>query len=334
MNKTIHTILALETSCDETSAAVVRAGRCVLSSVIASQAQLHRLYGGVVPEIASRMHVEALVPVYEQALQRGGVTMGDIDAVAVTNGPGLAGALLTGLSFAKALAYAAGKPLVCVHHIDAHISACYLGNEALTPPFLALVVSGGHTLLVHAQAYGRYTVLGTTVDDAAGEAFDKTARVIGLGYPGGVELDRLAEQGDPARYAFPRALMREDTLDFSFSGLKTAVMQQVQREGCANRADLAASLREAIVDVLVHKTQAAMHASQMDTLAVCGGVAANSALRARMRALCERRGWRLFIPELPYCTDNAAMVGAAAYYQAQRGEFADLSVNAYPSLPL
>ena len=325
------TILAIETSCDETAAAVVRGGRCVLSDVIATQIDTHKLYGGVVPEIASRKHVEAVTPVVREALQASGLTIGEIDAVAVTHGPGLAGALLVGVSYAKGLAWAAGKPIIGVNHIEAHISANYL-NTDLEPPFLCLVVSGGHTELLHVLDWGTYRYIGGTLDDAAGEAFDKTARVLGLGYPGGSKIDALAATGIAQAYEFPRALLRDDSYDFSFSGMKTAVIQHLQRNGAASTADAAAAIQKAIVDVLVAKTMRASEQLGTRTLALAGGVAANTGLRAAMAAACERRGWALRIPPVRYCTDNAAMVGAAAFFRAEKSGPSGLDLNANPGL--
>ena len=325
------TILAIETSCDETAAAVVRGGRCVLSDVIATQIDTHKLYGGVVPEIASRKHVEAVTPVVREALQASGLTIGEIDAVAVTHGPGLAGALLVGVSYAKGLAWAAGKPIIGVNHIEAHISANYL-NTDLEPPFLCLVVSGGHTELLHVLDWGTYRYIGGTLDDAAGEAFDKTARVLGLGYPGGSKIDALAATGNAQAYEFPRALLRDDSYDFSFSGMKTAVIQHLQRNGAASTADAAAAIQKAIVDVLVAKTMRASEQLGTRTLALAGGVAANTGLRAAMAAACERRGWALRIPPVRYCTDNAAMVGAAAFFRAEKSGPSGLDLNANPGL--
>ncbi len=326
------TILAIETSCDETSAAVVRNGREVLSDVVATQIADHAPYGGVVPEIASRRHVELITPVVRQALAESGLPLGQVDAVAVTHGPGLAGALLVGLSYAKGLAWAAGKPIVGVNHIESHIAANYLGG-GFAPPFLCLVVSGGHTELLMVPDYGDYRYLGGTLDDAAGEAFDKTARVLGLGYPGGRQIDELARRGDPAAYAFPRALPG-DNLDFSFSGMKTAVIQHLQRHPAGKTEDAAAAIQSAIVDVLVEKTARAAEREGVAKIALAGGVAANSGLRAAMESLCGRRGWELHIPEKRYCTDNAAMVGAAAFFQIEGRGFADMALNADPSLEI
>lgn len=330
--KTDLTILAIETSCDETSAAVVRNGREVLSDVVATQIADHEPYGGVVPEIASRRHVELIVPVVRQALADSELVLGQVDAVAVTHGPGLAGALLVGLSYAKGLAWAAGKPIVGVNHIESHISANFLGSD-FEPPFLCLVVSGGHTELLMVPEYGKYRYLGGTLDDAAGEAFDKTARVLGLGYPGGRKIDELAQRGDPNAYEFPRALSK-DGLDFSFSGMKTAVIQHLQRHGAGRVEDAAAAIQQAIVDVLVEKTVRAAEQQGIMKIALAGGVAANSGLRQAFRQQCASRGWMLHIPDKRYCTDNAAMVAAAAYYEIQRNGFSSLALNADPSLEI
>jgi N6-L-threonylcarbamoyladenine synthase len=326
------TVLAIESSCDETAAAVVRRGREILSDVVASQVKDHEPYGGVVPEIASRKHVELISPVVHQALAESGLKLADIDAVAVTHGPGLAGALLVGVSYAKGLAWASGKPLVGVNHIEAHISANFLGSS-FEPPFLCLVVSGGHTELLVVSDYGCYRSLGGTLDDAAGEAFDKTARVLGLGYPGGSKIDKLAASGNPCAYDFPRA-MNGEGLDFSFSGMKTAVIQHMNKNPIKCIEDAAASIQQAIVDVLVEKTERAAVQEGVAKIALAGGVAANSGLRAAIQALCRRHGWALNIPAQRYCTDNAAMVGAAAYYRAVKGEFAALSLNADPGLEI
>jgi N6-L-threonylcarbamoyladenine synthase len=326
------TILALETSCDETAAAVVRCGREILSNAVATQIGDHSPYGGVVPEIASRKHVELISRVVGEALREAQKQVENLDAVAVTRGPGLAGALLVGVSFAKGLAWAARKPLIGVNHIEAHISANYL-ESSFEPPFLCLVVSGGHTELLYVPDYCRYESLGATLDDAAGEAFDKTARALGLGYPGGSQIDELAEKGDPRAYNFPRAL-RGEGLDFSFSGMKTAVKQHIERHGMESLADAASSIRAAIVDVLVEKTVRAAEAKGAASIALAGGVAANLGLRRAMEETCAGRGWVLHIPPQKYCTDNAAMVGAAAYYRALKGDYATLALNADPSLEL
>jgi N6-L-threonylcarbamoyladenine synthase len=329
------TILAVETSCDETAASVVRNGREVLSDVVATQVADHEPYGGVVPEIASRKHVELLSQVIREALREAHINaegLEGLDAVAVTRGPGLAGALLVGVACAKGLAWAAGKRLIGVNHIEAHISANFIGS-AFEPPFLCLVVSGGHTELLFVSDYCKYETLGSTLDDAAGEAFDKTARVLGLGYPGGRKIDELAARGNPNAYDFPRALFR-DGLDFSFSGMKTAVAQHIQKHGLNDVADAAASIQRAIVDVLVEKTVRAAEEKGISKIALAGGVAANTGLRSAMGEACAKRGWILNIPSVRYCTDNAAMVGAAAYYRALKGEYSGLDLNAEPGLEI
>jgi len=312
-------ILAVETSCDDTCAAVVTHDGEVRSNVIASQGLLHARYGGVVPEIASRRHLELLDAVIADALETGGASMDEIDTVAVTNGPGLIGALLVGVSEAKALAAARRLPLVPVDHLRGHVLASTLGERPIEPPFLCLVASGGHTFLARVDDPARYTVLGQTLDDAAGEAFDKGARLLGLGYPGGPELDRLARSGDPDAFAFPRSLPG-DGLDFSFSGLKTALLYKVrdlgEEEAAARRADLAASYQRAIVDSLLARTRAALDRASdgVDRFAIGGGVAANSELRASVERLCGELGVDLWVPPISLCTDNAAMIAAAARF--------------------
>ena len=331
-------ILAIESSCDETAAAVVRNGREVLSNVISSQIDLHTLYGGVVPEIASRKHIERINQVIEEALSTAGVSLAQTDAVAVTYGPGLVGALLVGVAEAKAIAYAAGKPLVGVHHIEGHIAANFIEHPELEPPFLSLVVSGGHTHLVRVEDYGVFTILGRTRDDAAGEAFDKVARAIGLGYPGGPKIDRVAREGDPEVIAFPRTHMEDAPYDFSFSGLKSAVLNYIN--GCQmkgqeyRQADIAASFQKAVTDVLVGNAMRAVEEYHADRFAIAGGVAANSALRQAMKEACEERGVKLYYPSPVYCTDNAAMIGVAGYYEYRKGVRHGLDLNAIPNLRL
>lgn len=331
-------ILAIESSCDETAAAVVRNGREVLSSVISSQIALHTLYGGVVPELASRKHIEAVSQVVEQALKEASMTLDDITAVAVTYGPGLVGALLVGVAAAKAIAYAAGKPLVGVHHIEGHISANYIQSPELEPPFLCLIVSGGHTHLVKVKDYGVYEVLGRTRDDAAGEAFDKVARVVGLGYPGGPKVDKLAPEGSPEAFAFPRAVIADAPYDFSFSGLKSAVLNQINQLRMHGelipRADLAASFQQAVVDVLVSRTMLAAKDFGMKKVALAGGVASNRGLRKGMEEACKKQGLSLYYPSPVLCTDNAMMIGAAAYYEYMRGIRHSWDLNAVPGLKL
>lgn len=331
-------ILAIESSCDETAASVVKNGRCVLSNVISSQIELHKLYGGVVPEIASRKHIEKINQVIEEALEQAQVTLDDLDAIGVTYGPGLVGALLVGVAEAKAISYAKKLPLVGVHHIEGHISANYIENPDLEPPFICLVVSGGHTHLVRVKDYGVYEILGRTWDDAAGEAFDKVARAIGLGYPGGPKIDKLSKEGNPEAIAFPRAKIADSPYDFSFSGVKSAVLNYLnscQMKGEAvNRADVAASFQKAVCDVLVEHAMMAMRELGEDKLAIAGGVASNSTLRAAFAAACEEQGIRFYHPSPILCTDNAAMIGAAAYYEYQKGVRHGLDLNAVPNLKL
>ncbi len=336
-------ILALETSCDETAAAVIENGRTILSNIVFSQIDLHELYGGVVPEIASRAHMEACDRVVDEALKAAGMAMADIDALAVTCGPGLVGALLTGVSCMKGLAYATEKPLVPVNHIEGHVSANFLTHPELEPPFLCLVVSGGHSHLVEVADYGIYRLLGQTTDDAAGEAFDKAARVLGLPYPGGPRIDALAEEGDPHYLTLPKPKI-EGRYDYSFSGVKTAflnaVHQMEQRGEKAPKADLAASFRFAVCDQLTEKAEQLLrdreNADRVPRLAMtmAGGVSANRELRRRMTAMCEKLGVPLYMPRLDLCTDNGAMIGSAAYYQLMNGKIADLDLNAIPALRL
>lgn len=332
------TILAIESSCDETAAAVVKNGRTVLSNVIASQIDIHTLYGGVVPEIASRKHMEQINQVVDKAMADAGVDFDGIDAIAVTYGPGLVGALLVGVAFAKALAYAKNKPLVGVHHIEGHISANYIENADLEPPFMCLVVSGGHTHLVAVNDYGKYEIIGRTRDDAAGEAFDKVARAVGLGYPGGPKIDKLAKEGNPDAIEFPRAKVEGAPFDFSFSGLKSAVLNYIN--GCEmkhmefNRADVAASFQKSVTDSLVTRAIAAAKEKGMNKLALAGGVAANSALKAAVEEACKENDIRYYKISPVYCTDNAAMIGAAGYYEYINGVRDDLSLNAIPNLKI
>ncbi len=331
-------ILSIESSCDETSAAVVKNGRQVLSNVIHSQIDLHTLYGGVVPEIASRQHIEKINQVIRKALLEAGVTLDDITAIAVTYGPGLVGALLVGVSAAKAIAFATGKPLIGVHHIEGHICANYIENKDLEPPFHCLVVSGGHTHLVYVSDYGSYEILGRTRDDAAGEAFDKVARAIGLGYPGGPKIDKLSDEGDPEAIVFPRAKMADNEYDFSFSGLKSAVLNYLNSCQMAgqeiNRADVAASFQKAVTDVLTDHSISAMKRMGLDKLAMAGGVASNRHLRASMKKACEENNIKLYYPSPIYCTDNAAMIGVAGYYEYIKGTRSGYDLNAMPGLKL
>ncbi len=331
-------ILAIETSCDETAAAVVRNGREVLSNIISSQIDLHTLYGGVVPEIASRKHIEKINQVAGEALREAGKNLSDMDAIAVTYGPGLVGALLVGVSAAKAMSFASGIPLVGVHHIEGHISANYIENKELEPPFVCLVVSGGHSHLVVVRDYGEYEILGRTRDDAAGEAFDKVARAIGLGYPGGPKIDKVSRQGNPDAIKFPRAKVADAVYDFSFSGLKSAVLNYLN--SCEMKgipicqADVAASFQKAVVDVLVEHSMMAVEESGMDKFAIAGGVASNSALREALMQACRQKGVAFYRPSPILCTDNSAMIGAAAYYEYQKGVRHGYDLNAVPNLKL
>lgn len=330
-------ILAIETSCDETSAAVVENGRIVHSNIISSQISSHMKFGGVVPELASRMHVEKIDQVIAEALSEANCTLEDISAIAVTYGPGLVGALLVGVAEAKALAYACDLPLIPVHHISGHIAANYIEDETFTPPFLCLVVSGGHTHLVKTEDYGEYTILGRTRDDAIGEAFDKIAREVGLGYPGGPKIDKVAKLGNEDAIVFPKAYL-EGTYDFSFSGVKSAVinyMHRARQKGEEiNREDLVASFQKSVTDIVVEKTMLAAENLGISKIAIAGGVAANSRLRAEMAKKCQERGYQFHVPSLVYCTDNAAMIGAAAYHEYKKGNFADWDLNAVPNLKL
>ena len=331
-------ILAIESSCDETAASVVKNGREILSNIISSQIALHTLYGGVVPEIASRKHIEKINQVIEEALKQAQVTLEDIDAVGVTYGPGLVGALLVGVAEAKAIAYAAKKPLVGVHHIEGHIAANYIEHPDLEPPFLCLVVSGGHTHLVHVEDYGKFKIIGRTRDDAAGEAFDKVARAIGLGYPGGPKIDKVSREGNPEAIVFPRAHIEEAPYDFSFSGVKSAVLNYIN--GCKmkgeeySQADIAASFQKAVTDVLVGNAMHAVEEYGDRKFAIAGGVASNSALRAAMAEACKEKGVEFYYPSPIYCTDNAAMIGVAAYYEFMNGTRHGWDLNAVPNLKL
>lgn len=331
-------ILAIESSCDETSAAVVHNGRDIFSNVISSQIELHKLYGGVVPEIASRKHIEKINQVIEEALKEAQLTLDDINAIGVTYGPGLVGALLVGVAEAKAIAYAKKIPLVGVHHIEGHISANYIEHPDLEPPFLCLVVSGGHTHLVCVKGYGEYEILGRTRDDAAGEAYDKVARAVGLGYPGGPKIDRLAKEGSPDAIVFPKANIEGHPYDFSFSGVKSSVLNYINgcrmKEESYNPADIAASFQKAVVDVLVEKSMNAAEEYGMNKFAIAGGVASNSALRSEMKKACQEKNIKFYCPSPVYCTDNAAMIGTAAYYEYLAGTRHGLDLNAVPNLKL
>ena len=332
------TILAIESSCDETAAAVVRNGRTVLSNVISSQIALHTLYGGVVPEIASRKHVEKIIPVVNEALKAAGMTLSDMDGIAVTYGPGLVGALLVGVAAAKAMAYGAGIPLVGVHHIEGHVAANFIEHKDLEPPFPCLVVSGGHTHLVEVLDYGRFNIVGHTRDDAAGEAFDKVARAVGLGYPGGPKIDAEAKSGNADAIAFPKAEVEGAPYDFSFSGLKSAVLNYLNHAEMTgetvNRADLAASFQKAVVEVLTDKAMKLVQEKGYEKLAIAGGVASNSALRAHLSEACAARGIAFYAPSPVLCTDNAAMIGCAGYYEYLNQRFAGPDLNAVPNLKL
>lgn len=331
-------ILAIETSCDETAAAVVRNGREVLSNVIYTQIAIHTEYGGVVPEIASRKHVEKINPVVRQALADADLGPDDVDAIAVTYGPGLVGPLLVGVNCAKAIAWAGNKPLVGVHHISGHISANYIEHPDLEPPYMCLVVSGGHTHLVEVAGYGEYRIIARTRDDAAGEAFDKVARAIGLGYPGGPKIDKAAREGDPYAIDFPKGKVRDSEYDFSFSGLKSAVLNHLnscRMQGIeVNTADIAASFQRSVVEVLCERSMEVFDKSELDKFALAGGVASNTALRDALESALAERGAKLYVPSPVYCTDNAAMIGAAAYYEYTAGVRHGYDLNAVPNLTL
>lgn len=331
-------ILAIESSCDETAAAVVVNGRKVLSNVIYSQIDLHTLYGGVVPEIASRKHIEKVNQVIDKALKDAGISLSDLSAIAVTYGPGLVGPLLVGVSVAKAISFATKIPLIGVHHIEGHICANYIENEELKPPFMSLVVSGGHTHLVRVKDYGEYEIVGKTRDDAAGEAFDKVARAIGLGYPGGPKIDKAAKLGDPESIKFPKAKVNGSEYDFSFSGLKSAVLNYINT--CEMKGEkvvtenVAASFQKSVVEVLTEHAVRAIKEYNCDEFAIAGGVASNTALRESIKDACEKEGVKFYCPAPIYCTDNAAMIGVAAYHEYLSGNFADYSLNAIPNLKL
>lgn len=331
-------ILAIESSCDETSAAVVLNGREVLSNVIASQISTHQQYGGVVPEVASRMHIEVISGVVEEALLKANITLEKIDAIGVTYGPGLVGALLVGLQFAKGLAFASKKPLIGVNHIEGHICANYIQHNDLKPPFVSLVVSGGHTFIVHVKDYGVYEVIGQTRDDAAGEAYDKVARALGLGYPGGPKIDKLAKEGNPKAVVFPKANFHEETLDFSFSGVKSAVLNYLNK--CKmqnieiNKADVAASFQYAVVDVLKDNVLLTCKNRKINTIAIAGGVASNSTLRETLIKEANKKEINVLFPTPILCTDNAAMIASAAYFNFINGKVSNFNLNAKPNLKL
>lgn len=331
-------ILSIESSCDETSAAVVKDGREVLSNIIASQIETHKEYGGVVPEVASRMHIEAINGVVLEALDKANVKLDDIDAIGVTYGPGLVGALLVGLQYAKGLSYSIKKPLVGVNHIEGHICANYIEHKDLKPPFVSLVVSGGHTFIVHVKNYGEYDVIGQTRDDAAGEAYDKVARALGLGYPGGPKIDKLSKEGNENAIEFPKANFHDDTLDFSFSGVKSAVLNYLNK--CkmqnieVNKADVAASFQKAVIEVLKQNVLKTCKRKNVNKIAIAGGVASNSALREALISAASKEGIEVLFPSQILCTDNAAMIGSAAYFNFIRGLEASLNINAKPNLKL
>ena len=331
-------ILGIESSCDETAAAVVRNGREVLSNVISSQIAIHTEYGGVVPEIASRKHIENINDVIEESLIKANVTLDDIDAIAVTYGPGLIGALLVGVAQAKALAFATDKPLVGVHHIEGHVSANYIQHQELEPPFLCMIVSGGHTHLVKVNDYGKYEIVGRTRDDAAGEAFDKVARAIGLGYPGGPKIDKAAREGNPDAIIFPKAKVEGAPYDFSFSGLKSAVLNYINMSEMKNieinKNDLAASFQKNVVESIVSRTIDAAKEFGFDKVALAGGVAANSCLRETMENECQKNGLKMYYPSPVYCTDNAAMIAAAGYYEYINGTRHGYDLNAVANLKI
>lgn len=331
-------ILAIESSCDETAAAVVEDGRKVLSNVVASQVDEHIIYGGVVPEIASRMHAEAISGVTKQALSEAKCNIGDVDAIAVTYAPGLIGALLVGVNFAKGLSFSSKKPLVPVHHLRSHVASNYISHPDLKPPFLALVVSGGHTHIIEVDDYTSYKVIGKTMDDAAGEVMDKAARTMGLPYPGGLNLDKVAVGGDRTAFKFPNPRVDGRPYDFSFSGLKTSVINTIhkfeQKGETYSVPDLGASFIEAVTNCLCQKVEMAADEFFHKKIVLAGGVSANSVLRSKMDNICKNRGWELYLPELKYCGDNAAMVGSQGYFEALDGSFADASLNAYATMPI
>lgn len=335
MKETI--ILAIESSCDETAVAIIKNGYEILANIVSTQIDVHQKFGGVVPEVASRKHLEYINIVVQQALDQAALTWQDITHIAVTYGPGLVGALLVGVATAKALAFAAEKPLIAVHHIEGHIYGNFLVNPDLTMPLLCLVVSGGHTNIVKITDHGQYTLLGQTRDDAAGEAYDKVARALGLSYPGGPQIDRLAKEGNGTHIKLPRAWLEEGSFDFSFSGLKSAVLNYLNKfamkNETVNKADIAAAFQEAVIEVLVTKTIRAAEKENINTILLAGGVAANSGLRTVLKQTAEAKGLTVYYPPLEFCTDNGAMIGAAAHYKALAKDYADLSLNAVPNLP-
>lgn len=338
MNMENKIVLAIESSCDETSAAVVVNGREVLSNIIASQIDTHKKFGGVVPEVASRMHIEVINGVVREALEEANMTMEDIDFIGVTYGPGLVGALLVGLQYAKGLSFSTKKPLIGVNHIEGHICANYIAHKELKPPFVSLVVSGGHTFIVHVKDYGEYEIIGQTRDDAAGEAYDKVARALGLGYPGGPKIDKLAKEGNENAIVFPRANFGEKTLDFSFSGLKSAVLNYLNKCKMTgveiNNADVAASFQKAVIQVLKDNVISTCKSRKVKQIAIAGGVASNSSLRNTLIEEANKIGIEVLFPEPILCTDNAAMIGSAAYFNYKKGNESDLNLNAKPNLKL
>ena len=331
-------ILGIESSCDETAAAVVEDGRKILSNVVSTQIEKHKIFGGVVPEVASRMHIEVINSVVSEALKVANKTLDDIDAIAVTYGPGLVGALLVGLQYAKGLAYSLKKPLIGVNHIEGHISANFIEHKDLKPPFVCLVVSGGHTFIVHVKDYGNYEIIGETRDDAAGEAYDKVARSLGLGYPGGPKIDKLSKEGNEDAIKFPRANFHDNTLDFSFSGVKSAVLNYLNKMEMKNekinKADVAASFQKAVVGVLTDNVIKTCKIKKIDKIAIAGGVASNSALRESLIKEGKKRNINVLFPSPILCTDNAAMIGSAAYFEFLRGNVASMDLNAKPNLRL
>ncbi|MFB0506337.1 MAG: tRNA (adenosine(37)-N6)-threonylcarbamoyltransferase complex transferase subunit TsaD [Thermodesulfobacteriota bacterium] len=327
-------VLAIESSCDETAAAVTAEGGKALSNIVSSQTQIHRKYGGIVPELASRKHIEAIIPVIKQALLKAGITLDHVEGIAVTNGPGLIGSLLVGLSVAKAIAYARNVPFIGVNHVEGHLSAIFLENPRLQFPFIGLVVSGGHTCLYRVKHLGSYEWLGGTRDDAAGEAFDKVAKLLNLGYPGGPVIDKAATDGDPQAISFPRAFISRDTFDFSFSGIKTSVLQYVKKHPHARVEDIAASFQEAVVDVLISKAVQAARAFDLPRIVLSGGVASNRRLRIRLKEIAEEEGVEVNIPSPILCTDNAAMIGVIGHYYLERGKTSPMTLNAFSSLPI
>jgi N6-L-threonylcarbamoyladenine synthase len=327
-------VLAIESSCDETAAAIVVGGEKALSNIVFSQIQIHRKYGGVVPELASRKHIEAIIPVIREALSKAGITLDRVEGIAVTYGPGLIGSLLIGLSVAKAIAYARNLAFVGVNHVEGHLSAILLENPRLQFPFIGLVVSGGHTCLYRVEDLGRYEWLGGTRDDAAGEAFDKVAKLLNLGYPGGPVIDRVARNGDPQAISFPRAFISKDSFDFSFSGIKTSVLHYVRKHPRARVEDIAASFQEAVVDVLISKAVQAALTLDLRRIVLSGGVACNSRLRMRLKEIAEKEGLETNIPSPILCTDNAAMIGVIGHYYLTRGKTSPLTLNAFSNLPI